>query len=81
MEAGDLRQEFLREKGITIEEWWNATPEQIEKYVIWLEQKALCLGGVVKAKRTCAKCNSNDVIMFTADLDICNSCGCTQDGA
>lgn len=39
------------------------------------------LGGVVKAKRTCAKCNSNDVIMFTADLDICNSCGCTQDGA
>jgi hypothetical protein len=34
-----------------------------------------------KAKRKCAKCNSNDVIMFTSDLDICNSCGCTQDGA
>lgn len=36
---------------------------------------------VVKAKRTCANCDSTDVIMFTADLDICNNCGCTQDGA
>jgi ribosomal protein L37AE/L43A len=44
-------------------------------------ERILALFDVVKAKRTCAKCGSTDVIMFTADLDICNSCGCTQDGA
>ena len=43
--------------------------------------QALRIHDVVKAKRTCAKCNSTDMIMFTADLDICNECGCTQDGA
>lgn len=33
-----------------------------------------------ETKRNCEHCNSTDVIMFTSDLDICNTCGFTQDG-
>lgn len=54
--------------------------------VFWINHKVVGSGeplgqwieGVLKAKRTCAKCGSGNVIILTADLDICNSCGFSQ---
>lgn len=43
--------------------------------------KLFAIPDVVKATRTCAKCNSTDMMMFNSNLDICNDCGCTQIGA
>lgn len=45
------------------------------------QQVKICLmADVVKAKRTCAKCGSSGLIMFTSDDDICTKCGHVQTG-
>ncbi len=58
---------WLKSKGYD-RRTWNGMSKIIVDY---LAEHA----DVVKAKQTCANCGSNDVIMFTADDDICNNCG------
>lgn len=43
--------------------------------------KQLNLPPVSKAKRTCPHCGSTKIIMFTADLDLCQNCNAQLDGA
>lgn len=53
-----------------------------DEYIDYLEElvKNCSTPNVVKSTITCSTCGSTDLIMFNSDVDLCNSCGCIQDG-